>query len=260
MVSKRPIILVTNDDGVDAQGIRYLAETMHEYGEIYVCAPQQHQSGMGQAITLQTPLRAKCVKDEGDVHVYSVSGTPIDSMKFALDQLLPNHTADLVVSGINHGSNSANSAIYSGTVACVREGAINRIPSIAFSSLDFSPTINFEPYKPYIKKITETILTNGLDKHVFLNVNFPKPDRKIKGMRVCKQASGIWVEKFIGLTDPLNRPYYWLSGEFSNEEPENQNTDEWCLEHDIVSIVPLKVEETDMKTTETRAILIRTLG
>ncbi len=255
MASKRPIILITNDDGIEAQGIRYLAEIMHEYGEIYICAPLLHQSGMGQAISLQTPVRVQCLKDEDDVHVHSVSGTPIDSVKFAFDQLLPNHTADLIVSGINHGSNSGNSSIYSGTVACVREGAINGIPSIAFSTLDFSSTVNFEPYKPYIKKITEAILANGLDKHVFLNVNFPKPDREIKGMRVCKQAAGLWVENFIQHTDPLNRPYYWLSGGFFNEEPEDENTDEWCLKHDIISIVPLKVEETDIKTVETLAFL-----
>lgn len=248
MSKERPIILVTNDDGIDAQGIRYLTNCMQQYGEVYVVGPQQHQSGMSHALTLQNPLRVKKIEESENLHIYSVSGTPIDCVKYAMDQLLPHHTADLLVAGINHGSNSANSSIYSGTVACVREGAINNIPSIAFSSLDFSAEINFEPYKQYIEKITETVLKQGLANHVFLNVNFPKPEKAIQGMRVCKQPDGIWIERFIKQVDPLGHTYYWLSGEFSNAEPNNENTDEWCLAHDIISIVPLKVESTDFET------------
>lgn len=249
-MTKRPIILVTNDDGVEAQGVHYLASIMEQFGEVFVVAPQQHQSGMSQALTLQMPVRVRKHKDTDNLHIYSVSGTPVDCVKFAMDKILPNKTADLIVSGINHGSNSANSAIYSGTVACVREGAINNIPSIAFSSLDFASEINFEPYKPYIEKITKTVLQQGLEKHVFLNVNFPKPENKIMGMKVCKQADGMWVERFEEKFDPLGRTYYWLTGGFVNDEKDNPETDEWCLQHNIVSIVPLKVEATDFQTIQ----------
>ncbi len=247
-MNKRPIILVTNDDGIEAQGIQFLTAIMEQFGDVYVVAPQQHQSGMSQALTLQLPVRVRTHKETENLHIYSVSGTPVDCVKFAMDKVLPNKRADLIVSGINHGSNSANSAIYSGTVACVREGAINNIPSVAFSSLDFAATINFEPYRPYIEKIVRTVLQQGLEKHVFLNVNFPKPENTIMGMKVCKQADGMWVERFEENIDPLGRKYYWLTGGFENAEKENKETDEWCLEHNIISIVPLKVEATDFQT------------
>ena len=151
-MQKRPIILISNDDSIEAQGIQYLTELMKTFADVYVVAPQQHQSGMAHAITFKVPLRAKCICEEENLHIYSVNGTPVDCVKFGFDQLLLNKKIDLVISGINHGSNSANSIIYSGTAACAIEGAINGIPSIAFSSLDFSEHINFEPYKPYIEK------------------------------------------------------------------------------------------------------------
>ncbi|MCQ2607840.1 MAG: 5'/3'-nucleotidase SurE [Bacteroidales bacterium] len=246
-MDKKPIILVTNDDGIEAQGIQFLTSVMEQFGEVYVVAPQQHQSGMSHAITIQVPLRLRKHTETENLHIYSVSGTPVDCVKFAMDRILPNHKADLIVSGINHGSNSANSAIYSGTVACVREGAINNIPSIAFSSLDYAPVVNFTPYKSYIEKIVKTVLQQGLEKHVFLNVNFPRPENPIKGMKVCKQADGMWVERFAENKDPLGRTYFWLTGGFENEEKENSETDEWCLDHNIISIVPLKVESTDFQ-------------
>lgn len=248
MAKKRPIILVSNDDGITAQGIQFLTEIMCEFGEVYVVGPQSHQSGMAHALTFQVPLRAKCLQESENLHVYSLNGTPVDCVKFGLDQLIPGHKADLVVSGINHGSNSANSTIYSGTVACAREGAINRIPSIAFSSLDYSSKINFEPYRPYIKKIVQTILTQGLDELVFLNVNFPKPEKTIKGMRVCHLTKGLWIERFEEEKDPRNNTCFWLTGDYHNEEPENTDSDEWCLANDYVAIVPIKVEDTDEHT------------
>lgn len=250
MTTKPLKILVTNDDGIEAQGINFLAEIMKDFGDIYVVGPQQHQSGMAHAITLQVPLRSKCIKDEEHIHIYSVSGTPVDCVKFGLDQLIPDNHADLIVAGINHGSNAASSSIYSGTVACVREGALNDIPSIAFSSLDFASEINFEPYRPFIRQIVETVLTKGLPKHVFLNVNFPKPDRNIAGMHVCSITKGLWVEHFIEKSDPQGRTYYWLSGEYTNDEPENTDSDEWRLSHDYIAIVPIRVEETDYETIQ----------
>lgn len=238
-------ILVTNDDGVEAQGLQFLAQEMQKYGDVYVVAPQLHQSGMAHAITFQVPLRAKCLKNESSLHIYSVNGTPVDCVKFALDQLLKGKKIDLLVSGINHGPNSANSTIYSGTVACAREGAINRIPSIALSSLDFSENINFNPYKTYIHSIIDYVWTHQLDEFVFLNVNFPKPDSEIRGMRVCHQTKGLWIERFVAEKDPRNCTCYWLTGEYHNEEPTNEQNDEWCLAHGYVAIVPIRVETTD---------------
>lgn len=255
MKNKRPIILVSNDDGIDAQGIHFLSNIMCEFGEVYVVAPREHQSGMAHALTFKVPLRAKCISESEHLHIYTVNGTPVDCIKFGLDQLIPNHTADLVVAGINHGSNSANSSIYSGTAACAREGAINKIPSIAFSSLDYSEHINFEPYVPFIKKIVQTVIDQGLDHHVYLNVNFPRPERNIQGMRVCHLTKGLWIERFVAEKDPRENTCYWLTGEYHNEEPDNEDSDEWCLAHDYVAVVPIKIENTDDKTKQSLSIL-----
>lgn len=250
MAQNRPTILISNDDGINAQGIQFLTDMMCKIGDVYVVGPQEHQSGMAHALTFKIPLRATCVKDSEHLHVYSLNGTPVDCVKFGLDQLLPNHKADLVVAGINHGSNSANSSIYSGTAACAREGVINRIPSIAFSSLDFSSKINFEPYRPYIKKIVDFVLANGLEEQVFLNVNFPRPDKNIKGIRVCHVTKGLWIERFVSEKDPRNNTCYWLTGDYHNEEPDNPDSDEWCLAHDYVAVVPIKVESSDEKSIQ----------
>ncbi|MCQ2958833.1 MAG: 5'/3'-nucleotidase SurE [Bacteroidales bacterium] len=254
-MTKRPVILVSNDDGINAQGIQFLTEVMREFGEVYVVGPHDHQSGMSHALTFMVPLRAKCLKDTPDLHIYSLNGTPVDCVKFGLDQLVPDHKADLIVSGINHGSNSANSSIYSGTASCAREGAVNGIPSIAFSSLDFSEKINFEPYRPFIKKIVQVILNQGLEEHVFLNVNFPKPDKEIKGMRVCHLTKGLWIERFVAEKDPRNSTCYWLTGEYHNAEPDNEDSDEWCLAHNYVAVVPIKIEDTDEKTKMALSVL-----
>ncbi|MBO7125312.1 MAG: 5'/3'-nucleotidase SurE [Bacteroidales bacterium] len=254
-MQKRPVILISNDDGIEAKGIQYLTELMKEFGNVYVVAPQQHQSGMAHAITFKVPLRAKCICEEENLHIYSVNGTPVDCVKFGFDQLLLNKKIDLVISGINHGSNSANSIIYSGTAACAREGAINGIPSIAFSSLDFSEHINFEPYKPYIEKIVKHVLEHKLDKHIYLNVNFPKPEKNIKGMRVCHLTKGLWIERFIKEHDPRNNACYWLTGEYHNEEPDCETSDEWCLAHDYIAIVPVKVENSDEKSIQSLSSL-----
>lgn len=256
MKSTKPVILVSNDDGISAQGLHFLTEIMCEFGEVYVVAPEQHQSGMAHALTFQVPLRAKCRKNDENLHIYSLNGTPVDCVKFGLDQLLPNHKADLVVSGINHGSNSANSSIYSGTVACAREGAINNIPSIAFSSLDFAEKINFEPYRRYIQKITKTVLEHGLDEHIFLNINFPKPEKNIQGIKVCHMTKGLWIERFEKEKDPRNNTCYWLTGEYHNEEPDNHDSDEWCLAHDFIAIVPMKVENSDEQSIRTLSLLM----
>lgn len=244
---KRPLLLVTNDDGVHARGIAALIDAVLEFGDVVVVAPHQSQSGMSHALTLKSPLRLKEVKKEDNLTVYELNGTPVDCVKMAFDKIL-DRKPDILVSGINHGSNSSLSSIYSGTVAAAREGAINSIRSIAFSNLDFSDEANFDFVKPFVRQIVGDVLQHGLEKGTFLNVNVPNFDiDNIKGIRVCRQAQGVWVEEFEQRVDPVGSNYYWLTGYFDNFEPEAEDTDEWALKNNYVSLVPLKFENCDVR-------------
>jgi len=241
---KNRTILVTNDDGFFAKGLEALIDVAKEFGNVIAVAPNTSQSGMSHALTFKNPVRMSKVKNSAGDTVYSVSGTPVDCVKMALDKICDSKP-DLLLSGINHGSNSSISAIYSGTVATAREGCLNGMPSVAFSSLDFKSNAEFEFMKPYIRNIIQQVLENGLPDGVFLNVNFPYHDiENFKGLKVCRQARGVWVEEFMQRKDPMERDYYWLTGYFNNYEKEAQDTDEWLLENNYASVVPLKVELT----------------
>jgi len=245
--NKRKLILVTNDDGVHAKGMAALIEAVKNFGDVVAVAPHQSQSGMSHALTLKTPLRLKQMKRNDSVTVYELNGTPVDCVKMAFDKILP-RKPDLLVSGINHGSNSSLSSIYSGTVAAAREGAINSIKSIAFSNLDYSDDANFDFIQPIVRKIVEDVLENGLSTGTFLNVNVPHFDpSKLKGIRICRQARGVWVEEFEKRVDPIGANYYWLTGYFDNFEPDAEDTDEWALKNNYVSVVPLSFENCDFK-------------
>lgn len=244
--TERPFIFVTNDDGIHAKGIQILIEEMEKIGDVLVIAPNVGRSGMAHAITFSTPVRLNLHKNSESKNKYDISGTPVDCVKMALDKFFERKNPDLLVSGINHGSNASICTIYSGTVAAAREGAINGIPSIAFSNLDFSPDADFEAFRPYIQKIAKYVLENKLEENVFLNVNFPAHDtNNIKGIQVCRQTKGIWVEEFDKRTDPHNQDYFWLTGHFDNYEPNAQDTDEWLLKDNYVTVVPIKVETSD---------------
>jgi 5'-nucleotidase len=243
--TERPLILVTNDDGVHALGMAALIDAISEFGDIVAVAPQVSQSGMSHALTLKTPLRLKKIRTTNAITIYELNGTPVDCVKMAFDKILP-CMPQLLVSGINHGSNSSISSIYSGTVAAAREGAINSIPSIAFSNTNYADDADFEFMKSYIKQIVSNVLDNGLNKGTFLNVNAPHLDpTNIKGIKICKQAEGVWVEEFDQRQDPMGTNYYWLTGYFNNAEPDNEETDEWSLKNNYVTIVPLKFENCD---------------
>jgi len=243
--TERPLILVTNDDGVHAAGMAALIEAVSEFGDVVAVAPQVSQSGMSHALTLKSPLRLKKIKEQKGIIVYELSGTPVDCVKMAFDKILP-QMPDLLVSGINHGSNSSLSSIYSGTVAAAREGAINSIKSIAFSNTNYSDDADFEFMKSYVKTIVKEVLDNGLNKGTFLNVNAPHTDPlNIKGIKICSQAQGVWVEEFDQRQDPMGTNYYWLTGYFNNAEPDNIETDEWSLKNNYVTVVPLKFENCD---------------
>lgn len=235
---KKPLILVTNDDGIFAPGIKALVSIARQMGEVIVVAPDSPQSGMGHAITISDPLRLKKVDPFDGIEAYECTGTPVDCVKLANSVVLKDRTIDLCVSGINHGSNSAINILYSGTMSAAMEASLVGINSIGFSLLDFKIDANFEPGTPYIKKIMEYVLANGIPKATLLNVNIPNlSTEELKGMKVCRQAEAMWVEEYVEAQDPRNEKYYWLTGQFVNNDHGN-DTDVWALENGFLSIVP----------------------
>jgi len=245
MTDKKPLILVTNDDGITAPGIRALISVMLEIGEVCVVAPDSPQSAMGHAITINDALYCDpiIIDPKGRQKEYSCSGTPVDCVKMATHEILK-RKPDLCVSGINHGSNASINVIYSGTMSAAVEAGIEGIPAIGFSLLDYSMTADFEPAKKYIRTLVQQVLQHGLPQGVVLNVNFPKLKAKaIKGIKVCRQAKAQWVEDFDKRTNPMGRDYYWLSGKFVNQD-RGEDTDEWALEHGFVSVVPTQFDLT----------------
>ena len=242
---KKPLILIVNDDGINAPGIRKLISIMNDFGEVVVVAPDGPQSGKGHAITIESTIRCdKVIIDDGPQIEYSCSGTPVDCVKLAVNKLIT-RKPDLCVSGINHGSNSSINVIYSGTMSAAVEGALEGIPSIGFSLLDYSHEANFSEGEKYIRKITQSVLNNGLPDGVCLNVNIPKSveGKKIKGVKVCRQAKANWVEEFDEREDPKGRKYYWLTGKFVNYD-KGDDTDERALENHYISVVPVQFDVT----------------
>lgn len=235
-------ILITNDDGIAAPGIKALTEVMHELGEIYIIAPDSAQSGMGHAITINSTLELKHIPGFLDTNnAYSCSGTPVDCVKMGIHEVMKDKP-DLCVSGINHGSNSSINVIYSGTMSAAVEGGIEGVPSIGFSLCDYSWDANFEYIKPYIKKIVLEVLEKGLPDGVILNVNFPKSET-IKGIKICRQAKAAWEEEFDKRISPTGKEYYWLTGKFVNHD-HGEDTDEWALANNYISIVPVHFDLT----------------
>ncbi len=250
-VKKKPVILVTNDDGITAPGIRNLIEAVKDLGKIVVVAPDKAQSGMGHAITIGVPLRLHKVNffDDIDVEAYQCTGTPVDCVKLAVGKVL-HHKPDLCISGINHGANHSINVIYSGTMSAAVEAAIESIPSIGFSLLDYSLEADFTASRHYARIIVEQVLASPPEKHIVLNVNIPiaKPD-EIKGLKICRQAYAKYVEDFLERTDPHGRKYYWLTGEFVNFD-EGTDTDVWALANNYVSVVPVQFDLTNYKLKE----------
>ncbi len=244
MKDRKPLILVTNDDGVHAGGLKTLIDVVKEFGEVVVVAPEDSQSGMSHAITIKHPIRVNSRHEEEGLKIYSCSGTPVDCVKLALNQLL-DRKPDLLLSGINHGSNASVSVIYSGTMAAAIEGGVNNILSVGFSLLDYSPNADFNVARDIVKRVLREVLKNGIPTEICLNVNIPAiKENEIKGIKICRQTKGFWQEEFDKRTDPFNRDYYLLTGYFNNKEPEAVDTDEWALKNGFVSIVPIRVDYT----------------
>lgn len=245
MEDKKPLILVTNDDGITAPGIRALIKIAKELGEVIVVAPDSPQSGMGHAITVNNTLFCDPVKqlDDQTHKEYSCSGTPVDCVKIASHQIMK-RKPELCVSGINHGSNSSINVIYSGTMSAAVEAGVEGIPAIGFSLLDYSLEADFSHCENFVKTIMQSVLKNGLAKGVVLNVNIPKLAKsKIKGIKICRQADAKWAENFEKRTNPQGRDYYWLTGEFVNAD-KGEDTDEWALANGFVSVVPVQFDLT----------------
>ncbi|MBN2486974.1 MAG: 5'/3'-nucleotidase SurE [Bacteroidales bacterium] len=242
------LILVTNDDGYQADGFNALIEAMLPLGDVVAVAPREAQSGMSHAITVKQPLRFHKIKHGERLQVYVVNGTPVDCVKIAINHIL-HRKPDLLVSGINHGSNSSTSILYSGTMGAALEGSINLIPSVGFSHIKYSNDIDFRAAAKYSAIIAERVLENGLPRKICLNVNFPDVEAdNVAGIKICRQTMGYWREEFDRRIDPVGVEYFWLTGFYHNEEPEASDTDEWALKHNYVSIVPVQSDLTSYET------------
>jgi len=247
---EKPLILITNDDGVFAPGLKALIDIAKPMGDIVVVAPSEAQSGMSHAITIKNPLRLDLLEKNAECSIYRCNGTPVDCVKIAIDRILP-RKPDLLLSGINHGSNTSVSVFYSGTMAAAIEGCMNKIPSIGLSLTDLSPNADFTASKKIAEQIIKKVMEQGIPQDRCLNVNIPAIGyNEIKGIKICRMADGMWVERFEQRFDPNNHEYYWLTGSFNNYEPEAADTDEYAVTHEYVSIVPIHIDFTSYKDIE----------
>ncbi len=239
----KPLILITNDDSIHAPGLRNLIRFMLPLGEVVVVAPDKPQSGMGHAITITHPLYLQKLRTDASLVEYSCSGTPVDCVKIAIDKVLP-RKPDLLVSGINHGSNSSINVIYSGTLSAALEGVMEGVPSIGFSLLDYSYDADFSPCEPYVQALARRVLHDGLPARTGLNVNFPSAlAQGFAGVKICRQAMASWKESFDQRKDPHGKDYYWLTGVFENHDM-GEDTDEYALARNYVSVVPVHYDFT----------------
>ncbi|TRX61709.1 5'/3'-nucleotidase SurE [Fulvivirga sp. M361] len=240
----KPLILVSNDDGITSKGIRVLVEAMKTLGDVIVVAPDSPQSGMGHAITIGNTLRLEETDIFSDVTAYGCSGTPADCVKMAKHFVLKERKPDLVVSGINHGANTSISVLYSGTMSAAIEAALEGMPAIGFSLCDYSSEADFSHTVEYVLKIAKNVLNKGLTKGVALNVNIPpKRNEAVKGIKVCRQANAKWQEDFDMRYDPYGRRYFWLAGNFINHD-KGEDNDEWAIANNYISIVPCQYDLT----------------
>lgn len=241
---KKPLIFITNDDGIHAKGIRALIEAVEDLGDLFVVAPDRGMSGMSHALTVSTILRLHKLEEREGYAEYTCPGTPVDCLKLARYAVL-DRKPDLVISGINHGSNSSINVIYSGTAAAAIEGALNGLPSIAFSLLDHAAHADFSAAKHYARSIVKQVLEEGMPAHTCLNVNFPKvAQEEIKGVKICRQAIADWEDSYVEKIDPNGHKYYWLTGQFVNKD-EGEDTDEYALKNNYVSVVPVHIDYTN---------------
>lgn len=245
----KPLILITNDDGIAAKGLQTLITVAREFGDVIVMAPDKNASGLSHSIVSTRPIRAQEISQEEGLTVCCCDGTPVDCVKLAVEHFCPRRP-DLALSGINHGSNSSINVLYSGTMGAAIEAVALCIPSIGFSLLNHSPQADFEPGIPFIRQIIRTTLDNRPPAGITLNVNIPRlPKGEILGIRICHEANAYWNDSFEKRIDPQGRPYWWLTGKFVCDDP-SENSDEWALSHGYVSIVPIHCDFTHYPTID----------
>jgi 5'-nucleotidase len=247
---QKRLIFITNDDGYRAGGLSALVEMSRPYGEIVVVAPEEAQSGMSSAMTSKLPVRLRKVEESSGLTIYACSGTPVDCVKLAMSHVLK-RKPDFLFSGINHGTNTSIAVIYSGTLGAAAEGVLYDIPSIGFSLNDHASPADFTACIPYGQRIIDTVLAHPFDKDTFLNVNFPALTYpEIKGIRLCRQNRGVWVEEFEKRTDPHGQDYYWMTGSFLNHEKDAADADENAMRAGYVTVVPHHLDMTNYKELE----------
>ena len=244
-MSNERLIFLTNDDSYLSKGFRHAVALASEFGRVIAIAPDRVQSGMSQAITIHSPLFMRQVECNERVEIYAFSGTPVDCAKIAFDHFFAERKVDLVLSGINHGSNAAVNVMYSGTMGAAIEGSFYDCPAIGLSLTDHSPDADFLATKHYARQIISSVLENPAEGRLCLNVNVPDIDpMDIKGVRICRQCRGIWREEFYPHLNPQGKRYFWLSGAFDNYEPDCEQTDEWALANGYVAVVPVQIDMT----------------
>lgn len=241
-MSERKLILISNDDGIHTSGLHTLVDCVRHLGDVIVAAPTAPQSGKASAISVMEPLRIYRRDDYNGAQMYAISGTPVDCVKLAMHTIVPRRP-DMVIAGINHGSNAGNSIIYSGTMGAVFEGCMTGIPSVGYSLLDHSLQADFSETIPYIRDITERVLARGLPQGVCLNVNFPA-NVKILGAKVVRAALGHWTEEYRRYDDPAGNPFYMLTGNYVCEDPDPESTDIYWLDRHYASVVPARADQT----------------
>lgn len=239
----RPLILVTNDDSINAKGVHCLIDRLVQFGDVIAVCPDAPRSGQSMAMTVNDALKLFELPDYNGAKMYKISGTPVDCVKLAMHNIVPRRP-DLVVAGINHGSNSAENVRYSGTMGAAMEGCAFGIPSVGFSLTDHNPDADFSHCYHAIDVIVDAMLRHGLPDGICLNVNVPNIDHEPAGIRSAVACHGRWNDEYKEYTDPYGNKFYWLTGEYVNLEPDNDATDEWCLAHGYVSVVPVSIEHT----------------
>lgn len=263
MKNKKPLILISNDDGYQAKGINSLIDMVRNLGDVLVCAPDGPRSGMACAFSAATPLTLTLRHKEQGLEVWSCNGTPVDCVKMALAELCRDRRPAIVLGGINHGDNGSVNTHYSGTMGVVMEGCMKYIPSVAYSLCDFRADADFEPLTPYVKQFTQQVLCHGLPRGVCLNINFPDPSNLLclgeasvtppkqgetegvfKGVKVCRMAFGSWGNEVSKCHHPRGYDYWWMVGQYTNDEPEAEDTDNWAVTHGYVSITPTRMDVT----------------
>ena len=248
METKKPLILISNDDGYQAKGINELIRMVRDYGDVLVCAPDGPRSGQACAFSATVPLTLTLKHQESGVQIWACNGSPVDCVKMALAELCP-RKPDLVIGGINHGDNASVNTHYSGTMGVTLEGCMKYIPSIAFSICDYRADADFTPLEPYIRKMTQQVLAEGLPQGVCMNVNFPVVTT-YKGVRICRMSRGTWLNEVTRCHHPRGYDYWWMVGQYQNDEPEAEDTDRWALDNGYVAITPTRVDVTAYEAME----------